>query len=159
MNLFDAENGDAIDQYDAVFRFNSEWRRMHHVMKEKGVKFEDKRKYMGSKTTFRLVNRKYTTSLLDGDGASEDISSDEEVLFWNYFSAPYLQALQKTPKVEFTLSCRRFNQLGVGGVFAVEERFVLVRRRTVRVLSIHVFRRPRGFHGVKNVRRGGFVRV
>ena len=95
MNLFDAENGDAIDQYDAVFRFNSEWRRMHHVMKEKGVKFEDKRKYMGTKTTFRLVNRKYTTSLLDGDGASEDISSDEEVLFWNYFSAPYLQALQK----------------------------------------------------------------
>ena len=59
MNLFDAENGDAIDQYDAVFRFNSEWRRMHHVMKEKGVKFEDKRKYMGTKTTFRLVNRKY----------------------------------------------------------------------------------------------------
>ncbi len=105
MNLFDAENGDAIDQYDAVFRFNSEWRRMHHVMKEKGVKFEDKRKYMGSKTTFRLVNRKYTTSLLDGDGASEDISSDEEVLFWNYFSAPYLQALQKKhPKLNLHLA-------------------------------------------------------
>ena len=105
MNLFDAENGDAIDQYDAVFRFNSEWRRMHHVMKEKGVKFEDKRKYMGTKTTFRLVNRKYTTSLLDGDGASEDISSDEEVLFWNYFSAPYLQALQKKhPKLNLHLA-------------------------------------------------------
>ena len=105
MNLFGAENGDAIDQYDAVFRFNSEWRRMHHVMKEKGVKFEDKRKYMGTKTTFRLVNRKYTTSLLDGDGASEDISSDEEVLFWNYFSAPYLQALQKKhPKLNLHLA-------------------------------------------------------
>ena len=105
MNLFDAENGDAIDQYDAVFRFNSEWRRMHHVMQEKGVKFEDKQKYMGTKTTFRLVNRKYTTSLLDGDGASEDISSDEEVLFWNYFSAPYLQALQKKhPKLNLHLA-------------------------------------------------------
>jgi hypothetical protein len=105
MNLFDAENGDAIDQYDAVFRFNSEWRRMHHVMKEKGVKFEDKQKYMGTKTTFRLVNRKYTTSLLDGDGASEDISSDEEVLFWNYFSAPYLEHLQKKhPKLNLHLA-------------------------------------------------------
>ena len=105
MNLFDAENGDAIDQYDAVFRFKSEWRRMLHVMKEKGVQFEDKQKYMGTKTTFRLVNRKYTTSLLDGDGASEDISSDEEVLFWNYFSAPYLQALQKKhPKLNLHLA-------------------------------------------------------
>ena len=76
-----------------------------------------------------------------------------------FLRAIFTGAAKKTPKVEFTLSCRRFNQLGVGGVFAVEERFVLVRRRAVRVLSIHVFRRPRGFHGVKNVRRGGFVRV
>ena len=50
-------------------------------------------KYMGDKTTFRLVNRKYTTSLLDGDAASQDISPEEEVLFWNYFSAPYLRSL------------------------------------------------------------------
>ena len=50
-------------------------------------------------------------------------------------------------------------QLGIGGVLAVEERLVLVRRRAVRVLPIHVFRRPRGFDGAENVRRGGFIRV
>ena len=32
--------------------------------------------------TFRLVNRKYTTSLLDGDGASQDISEEEEAGPW-----------------------------------------------------------------------------
>jgi hypothetical protein len=43
MNLFDTENGPHIDRYDAVFRFNSEWRRMHHVTKDtKNVQMEDK---------------------------------------------------------------------------------------------------------------------
>ena len=106
MNLFDTENGAHIDRYDAVFRFNSEWRRMHHVTKDtRHVKLEDKGKYMGVKTTFRLVNRKYTTSLLDGDAASQDISPEEEVLFWNYFSAPYLRSLvQKHSKLSFHLA-------------------------------------------------------
>lgn len=106
MNLFDTENGPHIDKYDAVFRFNSEWRRMHHVTKDtRHVKLEDKGKYMGDKTTFRLVNRKYTTSLLDGDAASQDVSPEEEVLFWNYFSAPYLRSLaQKHPKLSFHLA-------------------------------------------------------
>jgi len=37
MNLFDTENGPHIDKYDAVFRFNSEWRRMFHVTKDTKV--------------------------------------------------------------------------------------------------------------------------
>ena len=46
-----------------------------------GVQLEDKVKYMGDKTTFRLVNRKYTTSLLDGDAASMDISPARPVRY------------------------------------------------------------------------------
>lgn len=103
MNLFETENGDAIDAYDAVFRFNSEWRRMQHVMKDKGVTLEGMKRFVGSQTHVRLVNRKYTTSLLDGDAASTDLG-DESVLFWNMFSAPYLRALhQKHPRLNMHL--------------------------------------------------------
>ncbi|KAK3239203.1 hypothetical protein CYMTET_50853 [Cymbomonas tetramitiformis] len=91
MNLFDVEDGEAIDEHEAVFRFNREDRRMAHV---KEMNVSDLTKHIGTKTTLRFVNRKYTDSLLQEDSAAGDYDEDDVLLFWNLFSVPYLKHLQ-----------------------------------------------------------------
>jgi hypothetical protein len=49
---------------------------------------------MGRKTTIRFVNRKYTDSLVNGDGAASDYKEGETILFWNLFTAPYLNHIK-----------------------------------------------------------------
>ena len=49
---------------------------------------------MGEKTTVRFVNRKYTDSLVNGDAAAGDYKPDEQILFWNLLTAPYLNHIQ-----------------------------------------------------------------
>jgi hypothetical protein len=73
MNLFrEAPLGRSIDQSDAVFRFNNEAARMAHVLNERGGgrgrggrEWDEARmaKYLGSKSTIRLLNRKYTNQV------------------------------------------------------------------------------------------------
>ena len=64
MNLFRTSNGAAIDRHKAVMRFNNEWERMQHVMREAGTLRPDTQaQHLGFKTTFRLLNRKYTNQV------------------------------------------------------------------------------------------------
>jgi hypothetical protein len=64
MNLFRTSNGAAIDRHEAVMRFNNEWERMQHVMREAGTLRPDTQaQHLGFKTTFRLLNRKYTNQV------------------------------------------------------------------------------------------------
>uniref|UniRef100_A0A7S0MSG1 Uncharacterized protein n=1 Tax=Pyramimonas obovata TaxID=1411642 RepID=A0A7S0MSG1_9CHLO len=101
MNMFDAKNGAAIDAHDAVFRFNREDRRMAHVKNMTLVQIAE---YMGEKTTVRFVNRKYTDSLVNGDAAASDYKENDIILFWNLFTAPYLNHIQERyPHVQMHL--------------------------------------------------------
>jgi hypothetical protein len=64
MNLFRTANGAAIDRHDAVMRFNNEWERMQHVMREAGtLRADTQARHLGFNTTFRLLNRKYTNQV------------------------------------------------------------------------------------------------
>ncbi|XRA98566.1 beta-galactoside alpha-2,6-sialyltransferase [Pycnococcus provasolii] len=133
MRLFDGSmplHGSYVDRHDAVFRFNNELERIYHVLSldTKGFGGEQRiidegglEERVGFKTTFRLVNRKYTSQLLDGtdkivrNGTKKVIpltfssttlrpeSGDERerpnsLLFWHYSSAPFVRTIQRKYK-------------------------------------------------------------
>ena len=68
---------------------------MEHVLREGGTLRDDtKTQHVGHKTTFRLLNRKYTNQMLDGEVKDSELAQDDFVLFWNYFTVPYFGHLQ-----------------------------------------------------------------
>jgi len=73
---------------------------MLHVMQGSGIDSKNIHEHLGSYTTFRLLNRKYTTQLLNTKEVDlvedvKELANDDFVLFWHYFSAPYLDWLQQ----------------------------------------------------------------
>ncbi|KAK3266117.1 hypothetical protein CYMTET_25239 [Cymbomonas tetramitiformis] len=77
---------------------------MVHVLKEDGMTMEEMPRYVGAKTTLRLINRKYTNQMLQDGVRQEDLAKDEFVAFWNFYSVPYMLYLQERyPKVPMYL--------------------------------------------------------
>jgi len=93
MNLFRTASGASIDRHDAVFRFNNEADRMLYVLRDwmTPAKLGD---FLGRKSTVRLLNRKYTYQMLNHEVGASDLRDDDFVVFWNYFTVPYMKYLQ-----------------------------------------------------------------
>ncbi|KAK9829520.1 hypothetical protein WJX72_006308 [[Myrmecia] bisecta] len=94
LNLFERPNGRSIDAHHAVFRFNNEVERMVTAVDAK-QEWDDSRTadHLGGATTFRFLNRKYTLDML-GKALPEELLMADHVVFWHYFSLPYLARLQ-----------------------------------------------------------------
>ena len=133
MRLFDGAmplHGSYIDSHDAVFRFNNELERIYHVL-SLDERFGESRiveeggleARVGFKTTFRMVNRKYTSQLLDGTdkivrngtkqvipltfssttlrpGEGDARERPDSLLFWHYSSAPFVRTIQRKYKAQ-----------------------------------------------------------
>eukprot|EP00899_Mesostigma_viride_P014640 jgi/Mesvir1/23177/Mv22648-RA.2 len=94
LKMFETRSGRSIDRHDATFRFNNEGTRLTASQEHRNLTMKDMPRFFGSKTTFRLLNRKYTNMLLQREFSQQEVAQDEHLVFWNLFSAPYLGQLQ-----------------------------------------------------------------
>ena len=89
-HLFRSASGAAIDRHDAVVRFSP--------LKEVANAPEPKvKKHLGTRTTLRLLNRRYTTDILKGTvkkGALDVTDAGGANIFWHLYAANYLQHMQ-----------------------------------------------------------------
>eukprot|EP00958_Prasinococcus_capsulatus_P028069 scaffold6247_cov416-Prasinococcus_capsulatus_cf.AAC.15 len=86
-------NGLGIDAHDTVVRFNNEIRRIQHVLRDDGFTMEGMAQYIGGRTSFRFLNRKYTNQMLDEEVDQKELLEADHLVFWNLYTVPYLDHL------------------------------------------------------------------
>eukprot|EP00957_Ditylum_brightwellii_P049661 3765810-Ditylum_brightwellii.AAC.1 len=49
--------------------------------------------YIGGRTSFRFLNRKYTNQMLDEEVDQKELLEADHLVFWNLYTVPYLDHL------------------------------------------------------------------